>query len=536
MSFAYHDCENLRGNPVCGNKVTDMSYAYWGCEKLTGSPVCGNDVTDMSSAYLYCHNLTGSPVCGLNVTNMWRTYHSCYNLRGNAYFYSPYVENMSSCFENRNTSNCLNIYVKSNSVTNTTIHYTTSQSIVGNTVEWTNAGSYQFNSYYNIYIYPVENVAAANRPKTAMLYDDGSFVFQDGDDVAPGKTLVASYTDFEDSITPPWNGQQYNFTSVSFNTEVAPTNMAHWFINAKNMIANINNFSNLNMDNVIDMYYTYSNCYNLTGFPVCGDNVTNMSGAYENCYKLQGPFVCGDRVTDMSFAYYYCNNIRNYSPVCGNNVKDMTSAYQYCYNMIGPPACGDKVEDMAHAYYGCRSLNGSPVCGNNVIHMSGAYCICDNLTGSPVCGDKVEDMVYAYQHCRSLSGSPVCGNNVTDMYMAYDDCLNLTGAPVCGPNVIDMGYTYRNCYNLKGNAYFYSPSISNMTGCFNGRNTSNRLNIYVPANSVTNTTIHKTNYQTSIVGANIRWTNRRSYQYNSSYGIYIYPVANVAAARANNRD
>ena len=89
--------------------------------------------------------------------------------------------------------------------------------------------------------------------KTAMLYSDGNFVFQGGDDVAPGKTLVASYTDFEDTTIPPWNGKQGSFTDVSFDIEVAPVSMSNWFYNARNMITNIDNFSNLNMDNVTNM-------------------------------------------------------------------------------------------------------------------------------------------------------------------------------------------------------------------------------------------------------------------------------------------
>ena len=62
-------------------------------------------------------------------------------------------------------------------------------------------------------------------PKTAMLYSDGNFIFQDGDEVAPGKSLVASYTNFEDVYEPPWDGLQESFTNVSFNTKVSPISM-----------------------------------------------------------------------------------------------------------------------------------------------------------------------------------------------------------------------------------------------------------------------------------------------------------------------
>ena len=144
-------------------------------------------------------------------------------------------------------------------------------------------------------------------------------------------------------------------------------------------------------------------------------------------------------------------------------------------------------------------------------------------------------MYSSYYGCNGLNGQPTCGNNVINMAWGYYNCTNLTGTPACGNNVEDMTYTYYGCYNLKGNAYFYSPSVSSMHSCFYGRNTSNKLNIYVKSGSVTNTTIHYTN-TSSLVGANITWTNSGSYQYNSYYNIYIYPVTNVAAARANNRD
>ena len=42
---------------------------------------------------------------------------------------------------------------------------------------------------------------------TAMLYSDGSFIFQIGDDVESGKTLTAKYTGFKDTTSPLWNGK-----------------------------------------------------------------------------------------------------------------------------------------------------------------------------------------------------------------------------------------------------------------------------------------------------------------------------------------
>ena len=58
----------------------------------------------------------------------------------------------------------------------------------------------------------------------------------------------------------------------------------------------------------------------------------------------------------------------------------------------------------------------------------------------------------------------------------------------------------------------------------------------MPIGSTTNTEVHSTYTNSSLVGASITWTNAGSYQYNTVYNIYIYPVANVAAAAIANGD
>ena len=82
------------------------------------------------------------------------------------------------------------------------------------------------------------------------------------------------------------------------------------------------------------MFYTYYNCYNLTGTPACGNSVKNMCSTYSNCHNLTGAPVCGNNVTDMSEAYSNCYNLTG-APVCGPNVVDLSYAYSNCYNLHG---------------------------------------------------------------------------------------------------------------------------------------------------------------------------------------------------------
>ena len=193
---------------------------------------------------------------------------------------------------------------------------------------------------------------------------------------------------------------------------------------------------------------------------------------------------------------------------------------------------------MLGTYYDCYNLTGSPVCGNNVTDMSWAYTGCSSLTGSPICGGNVTGMLETYADCSNLTGNPVCGNNVTNMYDTYGNCFNLTGSPICGINVTNMYYTYFDCSNLASNGYFYSNNISNMHNCFWNWPNTRYLNLYLPANSTSLTTA-LTNNTSSLVGANITWTDdlaTNNCYYNTQYNIYIYPVENVAAARTANGD
>ena len=308
------------------------------------------------------------------------------------------------------------------------------------------------------------------------------------------------------------------------------TNMSYTYYSCYNLTG-----SPVCGDNVTTMNSAYSYCFNLTGSPVCGNNVTTMSYTYSNCSNLTGSPVCGPNVTDMYYTYYKCTNLTG-NPVCGPNVTDMSYTYYNCYNLTGSPACGDNVTNMYRTYYYCRNLTGSPVCGPNVTTMIFTYSGCSNLTGSPVCGDNVITIYGTYSNCYNLTGSPVCGDSVTNMAYTYYDCYNLIGSPVCGNNVTSMFQTYYNCTNLSSNGYFYSNKITNVCNCFYSRNTSNRLDLYVPENSTTLNTCLVTNSY-SLVGKTVTWTNdmtNNSCYYNTYYNIYICPVDNVGQAYKEN--
>ena len=119
---------------------------------------------------------------------MYRAYDSCSNLSaGNQYWYSVNVSNVRNCFYGKNNSRRYNIHVSANSKTLNTCLISNASSLVGASITWTNAGSYYYNTRYNIYIYPVANVTAAyEEEKKNILIDfkytdhgDGTYTITD---------------------------------------------------------------------------------------------------------------------------------------------------------------------------------------------------------------------------------------------------------------------------------------------------------------------------------------------------------------------
>ena len=74
--------------------------------------------------------------------------------------------------------------------------------------------------------------------------------------------------------------------------------------------------------------------------------------------------------------------------------------------------------------------------------------------------------------------------------------------------------------------------------CFQNCNFKAPFNLYVPAKSNTLNTCLDTSQYGALVSDGVTWTNdtTNNRYYNTKHNIYIYPVANVAAARAANGD
>lgn len=468
---------------------------------------------NMSKAFRNCTNLTGSPICGPNVINMYQTYANCYNIQGCGYFYSNKVNNAYDCFQGRNPSNRLDLYIYQNGPNAT---YNTMKTFVNNSsivmTNDLNARGLYYNTIHNIYIHSVGGNSTTNDMNIAKKEKDA----------------VLRYVMTSSSGNLPVFNSSYNYTTSQRYVPVYGTvtgiysNTVFSSVNFCNN-QNLKGIANINTINLTDMHKVVYNCSNFVRGTFCGNSVVNMNQAFAYCYNLKDNPVCGPLVTDFQSAYYDCKNLNGYA-VCGNNVINMAGTYYSCSNLTGSPVCKNNVTNMHQAYWSCVNLTGSPVCGPNVTSMASTYAHCKNIIGNPVCGPNVTTMSWTYYNCWNLTGSPVCGNNVINMYCTYDNCYNLTGTAVCGPNVTNMNYTYYNCSNLTGNPVV-GNNVTDMNYTYYG--CSNLTGTAVCGNRVTN--MYYTYYGCSNLSAGIisEKTNNtfKTYANTSLNNLYVYNVS-----------
>lgn len=412
MWATYFSCSNLKGPPVCGERVTDMNHAYYGCSNLTGSPVCGNNVFSLRSAYEGCHNLTGSPVCGPNVKNMESAYSGCYKLTGSPVC-SEKITNMSEAY-----SGCSNL---------------TGSPVCGNNVIYF---SKAYSGCYNLTGSPVcsEKITNMSQAYYNCYNLTGSPVC--GEKV---KDMRFTYSNCENLTGKPICGNNV-------------TDMYETYRGCHNLTG-----SPVCGDKVKDMSCTYFGCSNLTGSPVCGNNVTIMYDTYYACRNITGSPICGNNVTNMMGTYQACYNLTG-SPVCGNNVTTMIHTYSNCHNLTGSPVCGDKVTTMISTYDNCYNLTGFPICGNNVSNMRETYSNCYNLASNGYFYSSrisnIQNCFYGKPNTKSLN-LYLPANSTSLTTALINNTSSMVGANITWTD--DMA-TNNRYYNAQYNIYIYPVS------------------------------------------------------------------------------
>jgi hypothetical protein len=192
------------------------------------------------------------------------------------------MTNIAGCFMGKNNSKRLNVFVQANSSTyNLCMNNSRYYSLVYDDITWTNAGKYNYNIAYNIYVYAETNVQA-----TMESNED--------------PTLIAVYTTTNTSMRTVHADVNSSYTAEVSGNTVRLTSLT------ADSVTYINFYDKQDLTgiqtlrpSILDLHQSFQNCRNLTGEPWCGPNVSNLFRTYENCINLTGSPVCSDLVVNM---------------------------------------------------------------------------------------------------------------------------------------------------------------------------------------------------------------------------------------------
>jgi surface protein len=178
----------------------------------------------------------------------------------------------------------------------------------------------------------------------AILYSDGSLVFQDSDVVDSNHgDVVASYygwhIDSYGTTSYPWRDYYGRILNVDFNTIVSPSYTKNWFNSCRNITSiNTNNFDTSNITNMCAMF---GSCNSLTSLDLSSFNtskVTDMSLMFAFCTALTYLNLSSfdtSNVTDMHQMFDTCKiTSLDLSSFDTSNVTDMRWMFDYCTNLI----------------------------------------------------------------------------------------------------------------------------------------------------------------------------------------------------------
>ena len=265
-----------------------------------------------------------------------------------------------------------------------------------------------------------------------------------------------------------WYSERNTITNVVFDESFANctslTSTAYWFADMVNLTT-ITDISNLNTDNVTDMYGMFMFCRNLTSLDVNGfntSNVTNMESMFYECSSLTSLDVSKfntSKVTNMMAMFQFCSGLTvlDVSKFDMSNVTDLTQMFCECSGLTSLKLGAfniEKVTDIQGLFYGLssmRELDLSSINTSNIEGMAMLFQNCTSLTTLNLSNfntANVANMLQMFFGCTNLKtiyvGDEWTTSQVTNSERMFDGCTALIGGAGThyDANYVDASYAH----------------------------------------------------------------------------------------------
>ena len=259
----------------------------------------------------------------------------------------------------------------------------------------------------------------------------------------------------------------YDLKSLSFVTPIELEALS--FSESGSLI--LADLSNVNTENVIDMFRMFQGCYSLTSLDLSSldtRNVTNMGRMFGVCSALTNLDLSGfdtRNVTNMSEMFFYCTSLASLglSSFDTRNVTDMKRMFEECHSLTSLDLSSFYTRDVANMnrmFLNCKSLTSLDLSSfdtRNVTDMEFMFGGCSSLTSldlSSFDARSVTNMYCMFSGCSALASLDLSSfdtKNVTDMSLMFKNCQSLTSLDLSSfdtKNVTDMNYMFSSCSSL----------------------------------------------------------------------------------------
>ena len=365
--------------------------------------------------------------------------------------------------------------------------------VSGNWVEQDNS---DWNDIFNV---DMKYVKLRFPNPTAILYEDGTFIFSNYDDISTSHgNVIGTYTgwheeEYNSYSTVPWYNNKDLIQDVYFNN-INTISTYNWFYNTtllrsvqgygfkntsnmKSMFVNCTNLtsldvSNFNTSNVTNMHGMFQSCSSLTSLDVSNfdtSNVTNMRYMFQDCSSLTSLDLSGfdtSNVTNMRYMFFNCTNLTSLdvSNFDTSNVTDMENMFQSCSSLTSLDVSNfntSNVTTMHWMFYNCSYFTSLDISNFNTSNVTDMECMfkgCSKLTSLDLSNfntsnvTNMNDMFFGCSKLTSLDVSNFDTSNVTGMYRMFGGCSYLTSLDLSNfdvTNVTNMRYMFNGCTNLQ---------------------------------------------------------------------------------------
>ena len=259
----------------------------------------------------------------------------------------------------------------------------------------------------------------------------------------------------------------YDLKSLSFVTPIELEALS--FSESGSLI--LADLSNVNTENVIDMFRMFQGCYSLTSLDLSSldtRNVTNMGRMFGVCSALTNLDLSGfdtRNVTNMSEMFFYCTSLASLglSSFDTRNVTDMKRMFEECHSLTSLDLSSFYTRDVANMnrmFLNCKSLTSLDLSSfdtRNVTDMEFMFGGCSSLTSldlSSFDARSVTNMYCMFSGCSALASLDLSSfdtKNVTDMNSMFYNCQSLTSLDLSSfdtKNVTDMIFMFGDCKSL----------------------------------------------------------------------------------------